>query len=165
MHFTRLGIPPARRPRVIPNAPPGMSVVDLEHSLCECEKYSRVMHPEIRGKRTTIHRNWEPKREPLTNKLPRRRTNPVPSRKKSRDPPPPVDPTESDPSYHVSHIVMEEQGSKEDGTLYLIRWLGYGPGDDQWLTEEELRDAKEVLHEWCAAKASIADKVSALQVE
>jgi len=35
------------------------------------------------------------------------------------------------------------------GMQYLIRWLGYGPGEDQWLASSELVD-NAALDNWLA---------------
>ncbi|CCO34027.1 hypothetical protein BN14_08119 [Rhizoctonia solani AG-1 IB] len=57
---------------------------------------------------------------------------------------------EEAPEYEVEKIVDEElakQGLKRV-RKYKIRWKGYGPEFDEWLTAYWLRNAPEVLAEW-----------------
>ncbi|KZT21621.1 hypothetical protein NEOLEDRAFT_744437 [Neolentinus lepideus HHB14362 ss-1] len=139
-HWERLDIsePPSMHPGKI-----GVSLVDLEHSLCECEKYSRVKHPSIKGKRTSIKATFCAKPEALTVDLPARWASRLSVN--AHDAWMNVD--ESDPEYEVSHIVKESNA--DDGTIeYLVRWTGYGPEDDLWLEEDQLRGAAEVLDAW-----------------
>ena len=45
----------------------------------------------------------------------------------------------------IEHIIDEKKigHSKK----YLVRWLGYGPEDDEWLSKKELEDC-EALDNW-----------------
>ena len=161
LHFARLGIPPARRPRLRTAAYSKLSLVDFEHALCECEKYSRAVHPDIRGARTQVSRRaWEPGTEPLTWDLPAK-WQLAGARRRVRNGPPAVDEGTLDPSWEVSHVVRD--CSARGKALYLVRWVGYGPTDDSWHSAEDLASAPAVLREWCSRKARIARKVDALR--
>lgn len=50
-HWTRIGYTPSLP---VPGAAPGVSVVDVEHALCEVEKYSRKAFPRIKSAKTEI---------------------------------------------------------------------------------------------------------------
>jgi hypothetical protein len=49
--------------------------------------------------------------------------------------------------YEIERIVdhKPKQGKIE---RYLVRWVGYGPKDDQWKTVKELKHAKELIKEY-----------------
>ncbi|TFK53460.1 hypothetical protein OE88DRAFT_1676654 [Heliocybe sulcata] len=138
-HFKRLGItePPSLRPGRL-----GVSLVDLEHSLCECDKYSRVKHPNIKGKRTAIKAMFRAQSGRLTADLPERWASELMPECSIL-----TDTDDDNTEYEVSHIVREALA--EDGAvIYLVRWTGYGPEDDMWFEEEDLRGAPEVLEAW-----------------
>ncbi len=47
----------------------------------------------------------------------------------------------------IDHIVDERRQGR--GFQYLVRWVGYGPEDDNWLSQRELEDCK-ALNVWLA---------------
>jgi hypothetical protein len=152
LHFARLGISHLRRPRI--GSTHVLSLVDFEHSLCECDIYARKAHPEIKGRRLHIakKRNFSANRPPPPSAVLPTGWRPVAvavheRALTKRTAPPPVDPSDPDPAWCLSHIVKQAPGS--DGrTLYLVRYEGYGPGDDLWLGETGLVDAPELLTQW-----------------
>lgn len=59
-HFSRLGLDlNGRVPRLSPGHDPGVGLADIEHSLCELEKYSRVKFPGKDGKKR-IKKKFDP---------------------------------------------------------------------------------------------------------
>ncbi|GJJ08985.1 hypothetical protein Clacol_003206 [Clathrus columnatus] len=60
---------------------------------------------------------------------------------------------DDDTDYEVSHIVADRR-TRDGGWEYKIRWVGYGPKDDTWLPEKELRSAPLILREWRAIRRS-----------
>ena len=44
-------------------------------------------------------------------------------------------------------------GSEGGGWQYLVRWKGYGPGDDEWLSRRELEETI-ALDEWLRKEQS-----------
>ncbi|KAB5587674.1 Retrovirus-related Pol polyprotein [Ceratobasidium theobromae] len=62
----------------------------------------------------------------------------------------PRDDFEIMPEYEIEKIVderlFESRGKKI--RKYKIRWLGYGPQEDEWKTEKELRNAPDILRNW-----------------
>ena len=169
LHFARLGISRQRRPRI--GTTHVLSLVDFEHSLCECDVYSRKAHPEIKGRRLHIaaKRNFSANRPPPpTAVLPsgwstvaeavraRARTK--------RTAPPPVDPADPDPAWTLSHIVKQAPGPGGE-MLYLVRYEGYGPEDDLWLPEANLEDAPELLGQWRAFVERIEKSIVACREE
>lgn len=128
-------------------------MVDIEHALCECEKYSRAKFPDIIGKRTQVaKRFFVPRDDPITADIPINWKKP--RHEEEWECPPPVHGT--DDTYEVSHIV------KEKGEKYLIRWTGYGPEDDSWMVASELgQGASALISDWEKAKARIAKGLKA----
>jgi hypothetical protein len=71
--------------------------------------------------------------------------NTIPGR--TVDPPPPVE-LASGTEWEVEEILNVKRVGK--GWKWLVRWKGYGTGDDTWQTEDELGNAKESLTEFYA---------------
>ena len=142
-HFKRLGLAfSGLGPKKLP-----MDVSDIEHTLCEVDKYCRVAHPQLKGKRTNITRSFEPS---TLGSLPK----PIlpsawshPSRKKPR-----IRPDKTlviDKRYTIDEIKDHKRGP--DGMLYLVYWHGYSAKDATWEPEELiLSDAPFALHEYNA---------------
>ena len=55
---------------------------------------------------------------------------------------------EESPEYEVEAILGHKRTGKTKTLKYLVRWLGYGPQFDEWLTAHDLRNASEVLREY-----------------
>ena len=153
LHFDRLGISHERRPCI--GTTHKLSLVDFEHSLCECDVYSRKAHPDIKGRRLHINakRNFSADRPPPPSAVLPRAWLPTAAAVRARAlalraAPPPVDPLDPDPSWALSHIVKQAPSSNGRTMLYLVRYEGYGPEDDLWLSEADLEDAPEVLAQW-----------------
>ncbi|KAI0259319.1 hypothetical protein BC834DRAFT_943413 [Gloeopeniophorella convolvens] len=169
IHFARVGIPQDCRPRL--GAARQLSLVDFEHSLCECDIYSRKAHPELKGQRQKIstRRRFSSKRPPPPSAvlpkgwLPTAQAVRERARLK-RTEPPPIDPSDPDPAWTLSHIV--KQAPAVNGTmLYLVRYDGYGPADDLWLEAKDLVDAPELLDEWRELLGKIEKCVAACKAD
>lgn len=168
LHFARLGISHQRRPCI--GTTHKLSLVDFEHSLCECDVYSRKAHPDIKGRRLHIagRRNFSADRPPPPSAVLPRGWLPTEAAVRARASakraaPPPVDPLDPDPSWVLSHIV--KQAPSSDGkTLYLVRYEGYGPEDDLWLSEVDLEDAPELLAQWSDFLERINRSIAACRV-
>lgn len=54
------------------------------------------------------------------------------------------------PEYEVEAILGHRLTGKKTGNrhMYLVRWAGYGPQDDSWLSEYDLRNAPELKREY-----------------
>ena len=54
------------------------------------------------------------------------------------------------PEYEVEKIVSERYVKRGNRRIkqYLVRWLGYGPDEDRWKSEKELKNAPEIIKEW-----------------
>ncbi|KAI0741421.1 hypothetical protein C8Q80DRAFT_1110050 [Daedaleopsis nitida] len=162
-HFARLHTPPRDIPK-LPGRPRGMSMVDIEHALCECEKYSRAVHPSIQGRRQQVgKRLFVPRTAVITDTIPDHWLDPETWARREFAEPPPLT-VGGEVVYEVSHIVAEKRGSQAGDPLYLIRWVGYGPDDDTWERKSTLLEgAPDVLEEWESAKERIQARVQELQ--
>ncbi|TCD67582.1 hypothetical protein EIP91_012212 [Steccherinum ochraceum] len=159
-HFLRLGISGNQVPRLSNSLPAGVSCVDIEHQLCECEKYCRGKFPDIKGKRTVVGRPYRESPLPISADLPEHWLRPQP-KVPSPSRPSAVVTEDGDPYYEVSHIVAEKKGvTGETRARYLVRWVGWGPEDDWWLSEKDLGNASEVLKKWNATKERIAARIA-----
>ncbi|KAF8797682.1 hypothetical protein BYT27DRAFT_7125014 [Phlegmacium glaucopus] len=145
-HFKRLGLAfSGLGPKKLP-----MDVSDIEHTLCEVDKYCRAAHPELKGKRTHITRSFGPSTrrhlaEPI---LPKAWSHP--SRRTPRLRP---DKTLVIDKRYTIEAIKDHKGGP-DGTLYLVYWFGYSAKDATWEPEELLlSDAPVALSEY---KAKIA---------
>ena len=50
--------------------------------------------------------------------------------------------------YEVESILGHKRVGKTKALKYLVRWTGYGPQFDEWLTARDLRNASDVLREY-----------------
>ncbi|KLO04232.1 hypothetical protein SCHPADRAFT_811322, partial [Schizopora paradoxa] len=51
------------------------------------------------------------------------------------------------PEYEVESIIgdkLQRRAGKKAIRKYKVRFKGYGPKDDQWLTKEDLKNAPEI---------------------
>lgn len=159
-HFLRLGITRNQIPKLCNARPAGVTVIDIEHMLCECEKYCRGKFPHIKGKRTQVGRPYSLSPDRITAELPEHWTV-AQSRPAPPSEPPAVEMVDGEPFYEVSHVVAERS---HHSTRYLIRWMGYSPQEDWWLGEADLTEAAEdVLKKWNMTKKRIADRIAQLR--
>lgn len=133
-HWARLGItdPPSMYEEG------GLSMVDVEHALCECAKYIR----ESSGRSKAL---WKPNTRPITWDLPKKWVGAVP-------PPLPVivsGDMMDEGEYEVSHIISRRAA---DGK-YRVRWIGWGPEWDDWLSLTELDCASQCVKAWTRCQA------------
>jgi alpha-glutamyl/putrescinyl thymine pyrophosphorylase clade 1/Chromo (CHRromatin Organisation MOdifier) domain len=145
-HFKRLGLAfSGLGPEKLP-----MDVSDIEHTLCEVDKYCRLRHPQLKGKRTNITRSFEPSTLGSIPKpiLPQAWSNPTRNIPRIR----PNKNLVIDKRYIIDAIRDHKVGPT--GMLYLVHWVGYSAKDATWEPEELLlADASLVLSEY---KAKIA---------
>lgn len=157
-HFNRLGI--TDPPMVLEGGKPGVSVVDIEHSLCEAAKYDRG---------TGFRSKWRSSDIPVPSNIPPkeiRRETPTHFSSfvargagESRLPDMSVEELEreatplwnagyenDDTEYEISYIVRERLGA--DGWEFKVRWKGWSPKHDSWLPESALNNAPLVLKAW-----------------
>jgi hypothetical protein len=143
-HFERLGLkPPGLGPKNLP-----MDVADVEHTLCEVDKYARVAHPSFKGKRTEMWRSFEPKSQlPAQPVLPKAWKHParrIPRVRADRA-------LAVEKRYSVSQIKTHREG--KCGKEYLVYWWGYPDSDATWEPENILRDdAQGALDDYWARK-------------
>lgn len=54
------------------------------------------------------------------------------------------------PEYEVEAILGHRLSNRKSGNrrMYLVRWAGYGPEDDSWVSEYDLRNAPELKREY-----------------
>ena len=141
--------PPLRHP-----TNQGVSAVDIEHALCEFDKYCRKKYPSTLTRRTTIKTRFVPSREPYTGNLPKKWTQPAGAKVVMQ--PPPAIQKNGEVYYEVSHIVMASGKSK-----FLVRWLGYEPDEDTWEDAQNLGEsAGKVLTDWHRKCRTIEDTVA-----
>ncbi|KZV76371.1 chromo-domain-containing protein [Peniophora sp. CONT] len=128
-HFDELVIGAGFSKKDIPSlkpGTPGLSIVDIEHVLCEYSKYVRIASPdkyncrpfdlqEASSKVTRIlPKNWKSARAAFLERN-RKYTNPAADKKGE---------------YEISAILDD---AKIDGELhYKVRWQGWGPDADTW---------------------------------
>jgi len=119
-----LGLGPSRLP---------MDLADIEHTLCEVDKYSRMAHPNLKGKRTEMRGRFNPSRgiyptEPI---LPKAWSHPARMTVRIRRGGPPV----VEKRYTVRRIGSHRDG--ENGLEYKVYWVGYAEGT--WEPEVSLK--------------------------
>lgn len=113
-----------------------MGVADIEHTLCEVDKYARLAHPQFKGKRTEMRRTFEPSPETQSERYIIPKAWGHPDRKIPRIRPggPPV----VEKRYTIASIGGRREG--KDGIEYLVYWRGYSDEDATWEPEESLLD-------------------------
>jgi alpha-glutamyl/putrescinyl thymine pyrophosphorylase clade 1/Chromo (CHRromatin Organisation MOdifier) domain len=146
-HFKRLGLEfsglgPDRLP---------MQLCDIEHTLCEVDKYARLSHPHIAGLHGRTHLKQSFKQSALFYPefhIPKAWAHP--DRKTVRIRPGP--PRKVNKIYVIHSIVGRRK--KASGVQYKVHWWGYSSDDDTWEPEKELKeDAPEVIEAYLASIA------------
>ncbi|KAF9445984.1 hypothetical protein P691DRAFT_674554 [Macrolepiota fuliginosa MF-IS2] len=130
-HFERLDLkPPGLGPKNLP-----MDVADVEHTLCELDKYARLAHTNIKGRRKELRRGFEPKSSlPAKPILPKAWNHPARGTPRIR----PDKALVVEKRYSVSRIKTHRNGEK--GREYLVFWWGYPESDATWEPEHTLKD-------------------------
>jgi len=145
-HFKRLGLEfSGLGPEKLP-----MGVADIEHTLCEVDKYCRVAHPHLKGKRTNLDRKFQsseslklaPAVVPKAWSHPARKVPRIRSERKLK----------VSKRYEIESLRDHRDGPK--GREYLVYWTGYPPSDATWEPEENL------LHE---AEVSVTEYLESLK--
>jgi hypothetical protein len=130
-HFERLGlVSPRLGPKKLP-----MDVADIEHTLCELDKYARLAHSELKGKRSEIRRSFGPKSQLSEAILPaawRHEARKTPRVRADKN-------IVVEKRYTVRRIKthrVDADGKKE----YFVLWLGYSESEATWEPEATLND-------------------------
>ena len=138
-HFERLGLEPA----LLGREKRKMTLVDIEHTLCEVHKYTELLE----GKK-----GHPRKYKAITLDFPREATLPKawghPDRRVIRRKPGEENRKKPEKVYVVGRIL--DKGVDEDGeTVYYVDWLGYGPNDRSWEPASVIcEDAPTVVEEY-----------------
>lgn len=146
--FKRAGVKKKDIPAVLPSNP-GLTLVDLEHALCETHKYITI---RLRGPGGYASRVYKPNSTPVTRVLPPRWKETalaiIKREEKYNRPSAEVATGNLDDSqWLISHIV--EKASIAGELHYRVRWKGYEPEEDTWEPSERLKeDAAELVDEY-----------------
>ena len=144
--FRRLGIEwPGLGPDRLP-----MGLEDIEHLLCEVDKYSRMKHPQIKGKRTEMRRLFHPAEGVYSCKpiLPKAWAHPIRKIVRIRPGGPPV----VEKRYEIKRIGGHWRTG--NGLEFKVYWRGYPDSDATWEPKSGLAaDApaalKEYMNKYC----------------
>jgi hypothetical protein len=145
VHFKRLGLEfSGLGPDCLP-----MDLADIEHLLCEVDKYSRMAHPKLKGKRTELRGVFKPSpgAYPAVPTLPKAWSHPARMTVRIRPGGPPV----IEKRYTVSRIGAHRDGT--NGVEYKVFWSGYSDSEATWEPEAGLRaDAPVAVQEYWAKR-------------
>ncbi|KIY49648.1 hypothetical protein FISHEDRAFT_40970 [Fistulina hepatica ATCC 64428] len=119
-----------------------LDVCDIEHALCEVDRFARIVHPGVIGSAAAKSKTLPSFRPSYVDGIPRPYILPVAWADPRRQTPC-LRPGSEVPGivkrYIVDRIVkdkIDEKGNR----LFLVRWLHYSPKDDTWEEELYLRE-------------------------
>lgn len=142
-HFKRLGLNfSGLGPKKLP-----MSLVDVEHMLCEVDKYCREAHKHLKGKRTNLDRRYKPSGEKgISDRpavIPKAWSNPARREPRIR----PDRKLKVEKRYEIDRIT--DHLDEPRGRFYRIHWVGYPDSEDSWEWKSSLLDdAPAVVREY-----------------
>jgi hypothetical protein len=141
-HFERLGLQfSGLGPQKLP-----MQLCDIEHTLCEVDKYARIAHPTIGGLKGRTQIRTSANFRPSTSfevRLCLPKAWGHPDRNKVRIRP---GSTKTVQKRYVVDSIVEHREDSQDFVEYRVHWLGYSDDQDTWEPEDELRkDAPGVI--------------------
>lgn len=124
LHFSGLG------PEKLP-----MDIADVEHTLCEVDKYCRVAHPHIKGARQHLTRAFTPRTLsiPKFAALPKAWSHPAREVLRIRE-----TPLRHEKRYEINYISDHRENGDE--RQYHVYWVGYPESDATWEFENNLLD-------------------------
>lgn len=123
-------------------------------------KYSRAVHPEIKGKRVQVARHdFVPHPHRLTANLPAHWLK-APHRRIRLTYPAAIHGEDGEVQWEIHRIVAERTARGATVPQYVLRWAGYGPDGDTCQPENDLVDGAEaVLKAWKVMKQRIRQKM------
>lgn len=127
-----------------------LGLADIEHAVCEVDKYARIVHPGAIGigSRTQLRGRFQPSPDglPAVPALPKSWADPARQVVKVR-----TGPIVVQPRYCISKILAEQ--TVGDEVEYLIAWLGYS--ETTWEPRRVLlEDAPGLVREWTNAQST-----------
>lgn len=145
--------------------PSGVSLPDVEHSLCEFAKYSKLKNNKSAKQPVRSRTLHFLDANSMSYKLPIKWCHPSvgqnveePATPENPASDPPQSDSDDSDVYEISRIVAQRiirrggNGKKRRKvTQYRVRWTGYQSEDDTWLEGRRLRNAQEVLSDWKAS--------------
>lgn len=143
-HFQRLGITfSGLGPKKLP-----LDISDIEHAICEVDKYARMKFPSVKGRdgRTQMKREYKPSGRvyPPKPTLPKAWSHP--RRRVPRIRPGPLF---VEKRYEINRIGAHREGP--NGLEFFVYWLGYPDRDATWEFESSLmQDAPNIVKEYLA---------------
>ncbi|KAF4568348.1 hypothetical protein EYR36_010359 [Pleurotus pulmonarius] len=123
-----------------------LTLPDIEHSICEVDKYARLAFPHVKGKdnRTNLRRSYKQTGKSLPPlRLPKAWSHPARRKVRIRPGPPPV--------IEKRYLIQAIEGRRDtpDGPQYLVYWFGYPANMATWEPEEGLLlDAPDVVADY-----------------
>lgn len=131
-HFKRLGLHfSGLGPKKLP-----MDIADIEHTLCEVDKYCRVAHPNLKGARQHITRRFTSRARPNLKvaALPKAWSHPARTVPRIR----PRTTLRHEKRYEIDYISDHRENEAE--RQYYVYWVGYPASDATWEYENALLD-------------------------